>query len=638
MSLTRLLFSFAFLAALAAGHSDAAAAHLDLGPMVGHVGPDEAKIWIKANAEARAEVEVGTDAKLKNARRFEGPKLEADADFMGHARITGLTPATSYYYRVLLDGEPATLPPHAKLTTGPADGQPTRLRFAFVSCAGREGKYAAAAWGEMEAKADADLLLMLGDNHYADTTQRQGQRAGYYSHRTVPAFRALTASTPTYAIWDDHDYGPDNSDGTAAGKEESLATFRQFWANPAYGEPDNPGVYYKFSRGNIDFFMLDGRYHRSPNHAPQDGTKTMLGARQLAWLKQQLQSSRAVLKFVASGSEWQPHGHIDSWTSFARERQEILEFIRDHEITGVVLLSGDRHFTGGYQIDQRVIEVTSGPIGSSNYASPNLPNMFLNIGQGRLFCVMDVDTRATPPTMHLEVYRAGDGIIDHRDFTWDEVNGRARLATLPVPQAETDASSLPLVYSDDFSRGSGNWARTDESAWRVFPQDGNPVYSLHRQSNYRPTYRSPLNYSLVKDTVVGDFELQVRVLTTQRNYGHRSMCLFFGYQDPDHFYYVHLGQEMDDHANQIFIVNEAPRVKISKTTTDGTPWDEKWHEVKIVRKVDSGLIEVYWDDLHNPVMTAVDKTFSWGQVGLGSFDDVGNWDDFRLRGTRTSRP
>ena len=138
--------------------------------------------------------------------------------------------------------------------------------------------------------------------------------------------------------------------------------------------------------------------------------------------------------------------------------------------------------------------------------------------------------------------------------------------------------------------------------------------------------------SLVKDVEVTDFEMTVRVLSTHEDYGHRDVCLFFGYQDPSHFYYVHLGKETDDHANQVFIVNDAPRVKISTKTTAGTNWDNEWHTVRVSRNAETGVIAVYFDDMKTPIMTATDKTFRWGRVGVGSFDDTGDWDDFRLRG------
>jgi hypothetical protein len=124
------------------------------------------------------------------------------------------------------------------------------------------------------------------------------------------------------------------------------------------------------------------------------------------------------------------------------------------------------------------------------------------------------------------------------------------------------------------------------------------------------------------------------VQSTRAEYGHRDACFFFGHQDPDHFYYVHIATKADDHANQVFIVNGAPRTKISKTSTDGTKWSEGWHKVKIVRKVEPGTIEVYFDDMEKPIMTAVDKTFTRGRIGIGTFDDTANFDDLKLRGVK----
>ena len=69
--------------------------------------------------------------------------------------------------------------------------------------------------------------------------------------------------------------------------------------------------------------------------------------------------------------------------------------------------------------------------------------------------------------------------------------------------------------------------------------------------------------------MVGDFQLELQLQSTVKDYDHRSMVLVFGYQDPAHFYYVHFGKKTDDHANQIFIVNAAPRLKISTKTTPG---------------------------------------------------------------------
>ena len=200
-----------------------------------------------------------------------------------------------------------------------------------------------------------------------------------------------------------------------------------------------------------------------------------------------------------------------------------------------------------------------------------------------------------------------------------------------------DDQQHQVVYETDFSKGAGDWKPTDDKAWKVIEKDGDQIYSLFQQSKYAPPHRSPLNFSLVRDVVVGDFVLEAKVQSTGRDYGHRDLCFFFGYQDPAHFYYVHLAKNADDHANQIFIVNDAPRKKISITTTQGTNWDDEWHNVKIVRDVSNGTIEVYFDDMQKPVMTAEDKTFAWGQFGVGSFDDTGNFTHVKLSGEIVDR-
>lgn len=194
------------------------------------------------------------------------------------------------------------------------------------------------------------------------------------------------------------------------------------------------------------------------------------------------------------------------------------------------------------------------------------------------------------------------------------------------------ADELPTVFEDNFEAGYERWEPTDAKAWRIDAIDKGHAFALHQQSMYKPPHRSPVNIALISDLVVSDFVLDVDVHTTTRDYGHRDMCLFFGYQDPAHFYYVHLGQKTDDHANQIFIVNDAPRTKISTKTSSGTPWDDQWHHVRIVRQADNGSIKVYWDNMETPVMTATNSVFPNGRIGLGSFDDTGQWDNLQIQG------
>lgn len=423
-----------------------AAPYLDLGPMLGHVAPGEARLWIKASGAATASIRLGQEADLSDATSYGKATLAAEKNFMTIVTIPGLAPATRYHYAVELDGQPVTPRPYPSFTTAPAVGEPARQRIAFSSCLGYTGGAAAAAWAQMDAAGKADIIMILGDYHYANSTARKSQSTAYYSHRTTPGFRSISARTPSYNIWDDHDYGPNDSDGTADGKEISLATFKDFCPNPSYGEPDNPGIYYTFSRADIDFFMLDVRYHRSPDRMLDDGTKTMLGARQIAWLKRALKASKAKVKIIASGSEWQPHGHADSWSSYPRERADLFRFIEEEAITGILLISGDRHFTGGYQIGGQLIEITAGPLGSKNFPTKNLPEMFLNQGHGKLYCVLDIDTRKPDPKVILEVHRAGDGIVKKIDLPWLAILGKQKLPTLPV---ETTREKEPFQFPFD---------------------------------------------------------------------------------------------------------------------------------------------------------------------------------------------
>ncbi|MFT4555988.1 MAG: hypothetical protein ACI93T_000884 [Porticoccaceae bacterium] len=208
-----------------------------------------------------------------------------------------------------------------------------------------------------------------------------------------------------------------------------------------------------------------------------------------------------------------------------------------------------------------------------------------------------------------------------------------------VKDAPKVGTKLPLVFCDDFQSGSsGKWVPGDSKAWKMTKLGDNFVFDQFQQSKVTNPVRSPFNRCLIKDVTVGDFVLDLKFQSTKKDYGHRDLCLFFGFQDPSHHYYVHFGKKTDDHANQIFIVNDQPRTKISTKTTAGTNWDDEWHHARILRDVKSGKIELFFDDMKQPVMTATDKTFAWGQVGIGSFDDTGRFDDVYLFGHEVKKP
>ncbi len=422
--------------------------YLELGPLLGHVGPTNARVWLKASGPALLSVVVGEQANLSDRTGFKAPKADAASFFSTQVELTELSPATRYYYAVLVDGELATPRPFPTFTTAPVPGTSGRQRFAFVSCVGNDGFNSAGAWADLATRTKFDVLLMLGDNHYGNTTDAAKHFQFFGVQRRLPGYAEISQRAPQYAIWDNHDYGPEPADKRQPKKADSWRAFQMLWANPSYGEPDNPGVYFNFTRGDIDFFMLDGRYYRDANNAPEDGKKTHLGEKQLAWLKRELLASKAKVKVLATGGEWQTHGQAASWTSFPRERDDLFKFIGDHNITGLLLLSGDRHFTAAYQAAGKFIEVTSGPMGSQNVDPKPTPEMFWNGGKtGKFYCVFDVNTAPAEPEISVEIYRASEGLAFRRAFTWDEVLGKTAIKPLAQTPPKAPASNRSPAQS-----------------------------------------------------------------------------------------------------------------------------------------------------------------------------------------------
>ena len=219
---------------------------------------------------------------------------------------------------------------------------------------------------------------------------------------------------------------------------------------------------------------------------------------------------------------------------------------------------------------------------------------------------------------------------------------RAEHVQKPHKPAPKEFQELPLLFDEHFDKpDKKQWELLDADSWRFTvdkERDDRTVLSLHRRSEYRAEHRSPYGIAWRKDLYVGDFVMDVWCRSTTKDYGHRDLCFYLGGQSPARFYYAHLGLKSDDTSNAVMIVNDAPRTKIVKDRTDGTRWSENYHHIRVVRKVEDGTIAVYMDDMKKPVMTAEDKTFRWGRVGVGSFDDTGHFDRITLWGEKVERP
>ncbi len=356
-----LLRAAAALAALAVTPVASGQAPLQAGPMLGYVTLREVAIWVQTTHEATVQLRFFPEAKPIQARLSPPMRTSDGDDFAATVVLANLEPGTRYLYELYLDGRRVERPYPLFFATQPLwrwRSDPPEVTVLFGSCAyineapyDRPGEPYGGDYHIFETMAatPADLMLWLGDNVYTrevDFDTPRGIAARYRHDRALPQLQPLLAAMPHLAIWDDHDFGPNDSDRSYQLRGASLAVFARYWPAIRLGLPELPGVFQKFSLADVDFFLLDDRYHRTPNRRPHDAATTMLGAGQLQWLKDALASSRARFKVVALGNQvLNPHTRYEGLVNFPADYQGLLDFIRAARIEGVFFISGDRHHT-----------------------------------------------------------------------------------------------------------------------------------------------------------------------------------------------------------------------------------------------------------------------------------------------------
>ena len=210
----------------------------------------------------------------------------------------------------------------------------------------------------------------------------------------------------------------------------------------------------------------------------------------------------------------------------------------------------------------------------------------------------------------------------------------AAAAVLILAACREPAPGQSRVVTYDFETGSAQgWRPNDPAHWRVVDGQGSKVYELTAVGSQGPV-RAPTSISVLAGHDVSSFEFAGRMKCyTDPAVPGRDMCVFFHYQDPTHFYYVHFSAESAEVHNIIGLVNGADRVKINVEPAGGSVFrltDRSWHAFKVVCDGATGEIRAYLDDLAAPILTARDRTLTHGLVGVGSFDDTGAFDDLKL--------
>ncbi len=366
------------------------------GPMPGYSALNEVGIWMQVNNETDVIAlhywESGKPALSWTTSPDHYDRMETR---IAKFRVSELEPGTTYEYEIILDGDTQVLEDTLRFSTQALwqyRTDPPTFHVALGSCAyineeayDRPGKAYGDDYGIFNAIADKrpDAMLWLGDNIYLreyDFQTYKGYLHRYNHTRQTPELQRLLRSTHHYAIWDDHDFGPNDATGSWIHKDWALKSFEAYWMNPSYGIPGIPGNTTAFRMNDIDFFLLDNRYHRT-SHDKKSGTPQMLGSEQIEWLIENLKYSRAPFKMIAVGSQvLNPARVYENFAQYEQEREQLLTRIVEEKIEGVVFLTGDRHHTelrkvevDGITIyDLTVSPLTSGVHEATNESTKNL--------------------------------------------------------------------------------------------------------------------------------------------------------------------------------------------------------------------------------------------------------------------------
>lgn len=353
--------------------------------MHGYADYTSALVWVQA--EAPGSIRIAWRTEHDGLSHEVTQEALATNDDVVLVRLTGLLPGTRASYAIDGDGErrEGSVRAQPYWTRG---GDAPDITIAIGSCfflAAAEPPWNASTYGggyeifdAIAAKAP-DLMVWMGDNLYfqpQDELDPASMAARYRRQRAQPALQRLLVAAPQLAIWDDHDYGPNDADLSYVLKGQSLALFSRYWANPGYGLPDVPGIFGRARWGDVDLFLLDDRWYRSANKLIDAPGKTMFGAQQLAWLENALVYSRAPLKLVVNGSQmWNRVNRFEGFNHYAYEQTALADWLVAQRVDGVMFASGDRHFsellriarTGAYPL----YEFTSSPLTSRPWQKPD---------------------------------------------------------------------------------------------------------------------------------------------------------------------------------------------------------------------------------------------------------------------------
>ncbi len=399
---------------------------LQSGPMVGYSEMMETMLWAQTKSAAKVQVAYWPKGQPNERQLTAAVNTTAANGFIAHLLADKVKPSNRYGYELRINDQPLKLDYPTEFQTQTLwqyRTDPPNFKVAMGSCAyvnedtyDRPGKPYGGDYQIFTSihQQHPDLMLWLGDNTYlreVDWYSRTGFIHRYTHTRSLPELQPLLASTHHYAIWDDHDFGPNDSDRSFVHKDMAAEVFSEFWANPSVGLPGQGGSTSYFQWADIDFFLLDDRYFRTPNRR-KTCDQTILGEAQIEWLMDALSASTAPFKIVAIGGQVLTTfaGH-ETYTNIApAEREFLLEKIEAEGIKNVVFLTGDRHHTELSMLKNRagntVYDLTVSPLTSGVHTGeePNALRVEGTMVQQKNFGVLEFSGPAKARVMKIGIF------------------------------------------------------------------------------------------------------------------------------------------------------------------------------------------------------------------------------------------
>jgi hypothetical protein len=203
--------------------------------------------------------------------------------------------------------------------------------------------------------------------------------------------------------------------------------------------------------------------------------------------------------------------------------------------------------------------------------------------------------------------------------------GCASNGPAPVPEG------FELVYSQDFE-GPGwctDFGASDASAWGPGEVDGGGTALFRGLPERLDPPGAPLHFLWLGGPTVEDFVLEFEVLVPEG--GAREIFVYFGIEAPERFVYASLAAHADERSHDVFRVDRAPPLPISRSRTFGVDLaPEVWHRVRVGRSSLSGRVVVGFGPGAATVLTAGHGALAAGWIGVGVRGGPAHFDRLRL--------